>query len=61
MGFLKKIGLEPFVIMLFLSIALAWVAPEIGIDRDPFSLSDIATWGVAGIFFFYGVVPVLMR
>lgn len=55
MGFLKKIGLEPFVIMLFLSIALAWVAPEIGIDRDPFSLSDIATWGVAGIFFFYGL------
>ena len=55
MGFIKKIGLEPFVLMLFFSIALAWAAPQIGIDREPFSLSDIATWGVAGIFFIYGL------
>ena len=55
MKFLSKIGLEPFVLLLFLSILLAYLAPEIGIDREPISLGDIATWGVSFIFFFYGL------
>ncbi len=55
MNFLKKIGLDPFIICLFVSILLAWLDPEIGMDRDPVSLGDIATWGVGFIFFFYGL------
>ncbi len=56
MKFLSKIGLEPFVICLFASIFLAWLNPEIGVARVcSITLSDIAQWGVAGIFFFYGL------
>ena len=56
MKFLSKIGLEPFIICLFLAIALAWLNPNIGIASVfGITLGDIATWGVAGIFFFYGL------
>ena len=56
MNFLKKIGLEPFIIMLFGSILLAYIYPPIGIDREGgVSLGEIANWGVSFIFFFYGI------
>ena len=55
MKFLRRIGLEPFVLMLFGSIFVAWLAPSIGMDREPISLGDIATWGVSLIFLFYGL------
>ena len=56
MKFLSKIGLEPFIVCLFGAIALAWLNPSIGIASVcGITLSDIATWGVAGIFFFYGL------
>ena len=56
MDFLKKIGLEPFIIMLFGSILLAYIYPPIGIEREGgVSLGEIANWGVSFIFFFYGM------
>ena len=56
MGFLKKIGLEPFIIMLFGSILLAYIYPPLGMEREGgVSLGDIANWGVSFIFFFYGM------
>ncbi len=56
MGFLSRIGLEPFIICLFASIGLAWIEPSVGISAFlGVTLGDIATWGVAGIFFFYGL------
>lgn len=56
MDFLKKIGLEPFIIMLFASILLAYIYPPLGMEREAgVSLGDIANWGVSFIFFFYGM------
>ncbi len=56
MKILSKIGLEPFVVCLFASIFAAWLNPEIGVTSFySITLSDIAKWGVAGIFFFYGL------
>ncbi len=55
MNFLKKIGLEPFIVALFLAIFFAWFEPSIGRDREPVSIGDIANWGVSVIFFFYGL------
>ena len=56
MDFLKKIGLEPFIIMLFASILLAYIYPPLGMKREAgVSLGDIANWGVSFIFFFYGM------
>ena len=47
MNFLKKIGLEPFIIMLFGSILLAYIYPPIGIEREGgVSLGEIANWGI---------------
>lgn len=55
MNFLKKIGLDPFILMLFGSILLAYIYPQIGIERVGIDLGDIATWGVSFIFLFYGM------
>ncbi|MBE6413888.1 MAG: bile acid:sodium symporter [Verrucomicrobiaceae bacterium] len=55
MNFLKKIGIEPFIMALFGAIFFAWLVPDFGRDREPFSLGDAANWGVSVIFFFYGL------
>lgn len=44
-----------FIILLLLSIALAWLAPSVGMPNAWFSPSEVAEWGVALIFFFYGL------
>ncbi|MDX5420818.1 MAG: bile acid:sodium symporter [Hymenobacteraceae bacterium] len=36
-------------------IVLAYLWPELGVDREPVSLGDLATYGVSVIFFFYGL------
>ena len=55
-SFLKRFGLEPFVLCLFGMIFLAWLDPEIGISEIwGLSLGDLANWGVSVIFFFYGL------
>ena len=56
MQLLKKFGLEPFVLMLFGSILLAYIYPPVGIaEVADISLGDVANWGVSFIFFFYGM------
>lgn len=53
--FLKRIGIDPFIVALFAAIFLAWLQPDIGRAREPFGLGDAANWGVSFIFFFYGL------
>ncbi len=53
---LKQFGLDGFILLLFLSIFLAWIYPPPG-ARTVYgvSLSDVAHWGVSAIFFLYGM------
>lgn len=44
-----------FIILLLLSIIVAWAAPSIGMPNNWFSPSEVAGWGVSVIFFFYGL------
>jgi len=56
MNFLRKIGAEPFVMMIGVAIFLAWLNPSAGAAQVlGINLGDVATWGVAGIFLFYGM------
>ena len=52
---LKKIGFDWFIISIFILIGFAYAFPFIGVDREFFNASKIAGYGVAIIFFFYGV------
>ena len=52
---LKKIGVDWFIMAIAACILAAYLRPEIGMDRDPVSLGDVATFGVSMIFFFYGL------
>ncbi|MDD3586433.1 MAG: bile acid:sodium symporter [Thermoguttaceae bacterium] len=53
--FLKRIGLEPFVLLLFVAIFLAWLNPVVGSGKGPCSLTAISHYGISVIFFFYGL------
>lgn len=53
--FLKRLGLDTFILLLFLCIFLAWLDPRWGSGRETFSLSTAANYGVSVIFFFYGL------
>ncbi len=55
MNFLRRVGIEPFILALFGAIFLAWLLPDVGRTRQVVSLGDIANWGVSAIFFFYGL------
>ncbi len=50
-----RAGFDWFLLALVGMIVLAWLWPEGGIDREPFSLGDVAGIGVSLIFFFYGL------
>ncbi len=52
---LRRFGLEPFVVLLFIMILLAWLCPKIGSGTDLFSLHTAAAYGISAIFFFYGL------
>ena len=52
---LARAGLDWFIIALLGMIGLARLWPEPGIQEGLFSLSSLATYGVALIFFFYGL------
>lgn len=52
---LQRIGLDTFVMSIGLCILAAYIWPEVGMDRQPVSLGDVAAWGVSVIFFFYGL------
>lgn len=55
MNFLRRIGLDPFVLALFGAILLAWLAPWVGAEHESWSPAEVAGWGVGVIFFFYGL------
>lgn len=55
LSFLRRFGLDGFILALFLCIFLAWVCPWPGSADGAFSLSSLAGWGVSVIFFFYGL------
>ncbi|MBT1685778.1 bile acid:sodium symporter family protein [Dawidia soli] len=54
-AFLKRIGLDGFILALGSVILLAYLWPAPGIMKHPISLATIANYGVTLIFFFYGL------
>ncbi|MGV3640447.1 MAG: bile acid:sodium symporter family protein [Adhaeribacter sp.] len=48
-------GLDGFLLSLLLLILLAWLWPGIGRSGGPLPLEEVTTYGVALIFFFYGL------
>lgn len=54
-GGLAKIGIDFFIISLFLVVLLAYLVPEWGSKSSPLPLTTISNWGIALIFFFYGL------
>lgn len=48
-------GFDWFLFALIGMILLAYLWPEGGVDREPVSLGDMATYGVSAIFFYYGL------
>lgn len=50
-----KVGLDGFIGAILLMVVLAYFFPAAGMVEHPVSLEDVASYGVAGIFFFYGL------
>ena len=53
--FLKKLGLDGFLLALLSVILIAYLYPGFGEEGGPLPLAEIASYGVALIFFFYGL------
>lgn len=53
--FLKRFGVDGFILALIVAVLVAWLFPQLGTMKKPFSLSAITDFGIAGIFFFYGL------
>ncbi|CAG4990785.1 hypothetical protein DYBT9275_00612 [Dyadobacter sp. CECT 9275] len=51
----KKAGLDGFLLALLGMIVLAYLWPSPGMKSSPVPLSEISTYGVSVIFFFYGL------
>ncbi|QHL86447.1 bile acid:sodium symporter [Nibribacter ruber] len=54
-SFLKKIGLDAFLIGILVAILLAYLQPALGAEGGPLPLEAITSYGVSLIFFFYGL------
>lgn len=52
---LSRAGLDGFILALIAMIALAWLWPGGGTGKGPFSLSELANYGVSVVFFLYGL------
>ena len=52
---LARVGLDWFILALLVMIGLAKIWPGPGIQEGPLSVSSLAGYGVAFIFFFYGL------
>lgn len=52
---LARFGFDGFILALIAMIALAWLWPQGGTGEGAFSLSNLASYGVSLIFFFYGL------
>ncbi|MEI7731295.1 MAG: bile acid:sodium symporter family protein [Verrucomicrobiota bacterium] len=55
MPWLKRIGLDGFVLALIGVIALAWAFPGLAAKDSPVPLSFLTDLGITSIFFFYGI------
>lgn len=51
----RKIGIDWFIIALFSLVFIAYIYPQAGIERQGYNPSAITGFGIAFIFFFYGV------
>lgn len=51
----RKAGLDGFMLALLSMILLAWLWPYPGMKESPVPLSEISTYAVSVIFFFYGL------
>jgi len=51
----SHVGLDGFLFAIIAMVALAWLFPGFGMIQKPFSLEDLANYGVTGVFFFYGL------
>ncbi len=54
-AFIKRFGLDGFILALMSMILLAYFFPHLGSKDSPVPLSAIANYGVSLIFFFYGL------
>lgn len=52
---LKKIKLDPFVLAIIISIAVAYFFPFLGASESPVNLDLVNSLGISAIFFFYGL------
>lgn len=52
---LKKVKINLFVIAIAVSVAIAYFFPQLGRSNSPIPLDTISSWGIALIFFFYGL------
>src|SRR5690606_20501927 len=52
---LAKAGINGFFFLLIFSILLAWAFPEWGMEGSRVPFDEVTYYGVAAIFFFYGV------
>jgi sodium/bile acid cotransporter 7 len=52
---LSRAGLNLFVLLILVMVALAWLFPEPGSSNGPLHLVQVGNVGVAIIFFFYGL------
>lgn len=52
---LKKIRIDTFVILIVISIILAYLFPQMGASDSPVPMNLISSLGISFIFFFYGL------
>ncbi|NBA87796.1 bile acid:sodium symporter [Emticicia sp. CRIBPO] len=52
---LARFGLDWFLIAIIIMVIMARYFPALGLMQEPVSLEELASYGVSGIFFFYGL------
>lgn len=52
---LKQIDIDFFIIAIALSVVIAYFFPQLGSSSSSVPLDTISSWGIAFIFFFYGL------
>lgn len=55
MNYLKRLGIDGFLIAIIVAIIVAYIFPKPGIIEEPVSLEEIAGYGLSLVFFFYGL------
>lgn len=47
--------LDLFVVAILISIFIAYLYPDLGVNEDPINLTKVSHWGISLIFLFYGL------